>query len=279
MAEFENFTLTTSDRLTLAGRHWQSGVKTRAAVCIVHGLGEHLRRYSHVADAFASIGFDTFSYDLRGHGESEGPRAHAPSFRHLMRDIKLVLEKARSVHPRLPLFLMGHSFGGCQVLYFALNEKYPLSGMISLSPALMPATPPSIFKLAAGSILYYISPRMTIPNGVKPEDLSHDEEIVNAVRNDPYYHFRISARLGLDLLSSGIRNVENAGKFPESLPLLLMHGTADRTTSYRASEEFSRKVPGECTLRLWNGLYHELHNEIERTVVIRYILDWLESHV
>ena len=105
--------------------------------------------------------------------------------------------------------------------------------------------------------------------------LSRDVKVVHAYQNDPLIHDRVSARLAIDMLSNGQWNLDHAAEFP--LPLLLMHGDADRITSAQASREFAAQAKEHCTLKIWNGLYHEPHNEPEKDEVLAFMLNWIKQ--
>lgn len=98
------FKFNTFDGLSLFGQIWQPEDRPRAVVCLVHGLGEHSGRYVHVADSLIQAGYTLISFDLRGHGKSEGPRGHTPSYGALMKDISSLLEVANKQFPQLPFF-------------------------------------------------------------------------------------------------------------------------------------------------------------------------------
>ncbi|MGB2782801.1 MAG: alpha/beta hydrolase, partial [Atribacterota bacterium] len=112
------FKLKTFDGLLLFGQSWQPESKPKAVICLVHGLGEYSGRYTHVADALTLAGYALISFDLRGHGKSEGPRGHTPSYEALMKDISSLLEVTNKQFPQLPSFLYGHSLGGNLVLNY-----------------------------------------------------------------------------------------------------------------------------------------------------------------
>lgn len=262
-----------ADGLALVGRCWEPEGEPRAVVCLVHGLGEHCGRYDHVAAALNEAGYAVLACDKRGHGRSGGKRGVIPSYEALMADIDLLLAQAEQRFPGKPRFLYGHSLGGNEVLNYALRCKPDLAGVISTSPGLRTAFQPPALQLAAGRLMNRLWPAFTLPNGLELAAISRDPAVVAAYQADPLVHDRLSARLGVSLLETGEWAIANAGQFP--LPLLLMHGTADRLTSHEASQAFASKAP-TCTLKLWDGLYHETHNEPEKQEVIGFVVDWLD---
>ena len=258
MTHFE-FEIKTADGLKLHGQGWEPEGEAKAAVCLVHGMGEHSGRYVHMAEAFNRAGTALIAFDLRGHGRSEGKRGHAPNYEALMSDIFQLLETAKQRYPDLPVFLYGHSLGGNLAIHYALRHRPNLAGVVASAPLLRTAFKPPAWKMVLLRSMYRLRPGFTLPRGVDDTALSRDVKVVQAYQNDPLVHDRISARLAIDMLRVGEWNVEHAVEFP--LPLLLMHGDADRITSAQASREFASRAKDQCTLKIWDGLYHELHNE------------------
>ena len=243
-------------------------------VCLVHGLGQHCARYQPVAAALTEASFAVMAFDHRGHGRSAGKRGVIPSYDALMDDIDILLEQASQRYPGKLRFLYGHSLGGNEVINYALRRKPAVAGVVATSPGLRTAFKPPAAQLAVGRLMNKVWPAFTMPNGLELAAISRDPAVVEAYQQDPLVHDRLSARLGIELLESGEWAMAHAGEFP--VPLLLMHGTADRLTSYQASQEFASKAPN-CTLKLWDGLYHETHNEPEKDVVLATVISWIDD--
>ncbi len=274
MNHFE-FKIETRDGLELHGRGQEPDVDAKAAVCLVHGLGEHCGRYGFVAESFNRAGYAWLAFDLRGHGKSQGIRGHAPSYGLLMSDISQLLETARQRHPNLPLFLYGHSLGGNLAIHYALRRQPALAGLVASAPLLRLAFEPLRWQSAALRFLNTLRIRLPMPSGLDDGVLSHDPEVLEAYRSDPLIHDRITPALAVSMIKNGRWNLEHAAQFP--CPLLLMHGDADRITSPDASRDFAEKAGTACTLKIWSGLYHELHNEPERQEVVKHMLEWMEK--
>lgn len=271
-----HFKIESLDGLTLHGQSWAPDNEPRAVVCLVHGLGEHSGRYGHVAKAFNRAGYALTTFDMRGHGQSEGKRGHAKNYTVLMDDIFRVLEKIKEQHPGTPIFLYGHSLGGNLVIHYALRRLPKLAGIIATAPLFRTAVPPPAWKIYLLRTAYGLWPSLSIPSGLDVTALSRDNAVVQAYQNDPLVHGRVSARLGMDMLRNGIWNMRHASELP--CPILLMHGKADRITSVKASREFAYNAGDACTLKIWNGGFHELHNEPEQEQIISYMLDWMERY-
>ena len=279
------FTQQAPDGIQFFFQGWQPDAPPLAIISLVHGLGEHSGRYAHVAAALNDAGYALLGFDLRGHGKSGGPRGHTPSYDALMDDIGRLLDEASQRYPGKPQFLYGHSLGGNLVLNYALRRLTTLSeaersrrvaGVVATSPAIRTATPPSGSQITLAKIMNKLQPAMQMANGLALDGLARDPEVIRAYTNDPLVHNKISVRLALEMLQAGEWALAHAAEFP--IPLLLAHGTADKLTSAPASQEFAAKVRGDCTLKLWEGFYHETHNEPEKADVLAFMTDWLQKH-
>lgn len=274
-----NFTFTSKDGLTLFGRAWVSQQRLqKGVVYLIHGLGEHSGRYDHIGKALSKNGYHLLGFDLRGHGLSEGPRGHTPGLTNLYDDISIFIEKAKKyLSNQIPTFLYGHSWGGNLVINYGMHNNLDLQGAIVTSPALQLTEPQPAWKIALAKFLAEKIPHFAMKNGLDKNALSRDAAIVKAYENDVYVHDKISARMGLDLLNSGSDALENAELW--CIPLLLMHGTADRITSYKGSKSFAQKAGACVTFVSWENYYHELHNDIEKDKVIEKMIKWLDQSV
>jgi len=271
------FKLKTFDGLSPFGQNWQPENHPKAVIYLVHGMGEHSGRYVHVADRLTKAGYAIFAFDLRGHGQSSGPRGHTPSYEALMKDISSLLEVADKQFPQLPFFLYGHSLGGNLVLNYILRHQPQLKGVIVTDPWLRLAFEPPAFKVTLGKVMNKIWPSFSQSSGLDTKALSHDPHVVRAYENDPLVHDHISARMFIGIYQSGQWALEHASEF--SLPLLLMQGGDDKIISVEAGREFADKIKENCTLKIWDGLYHEIHNEPEKEEVFKYLIDWLDKKV
>lgn len=275
----KNFNFKSKNGLTLLGRAWISQNSTpKGSVYLVHGLGEHSGRYGDLADELNQSGYHLVGFDLRGHGLSEGPRGHTPDYNDLLDDIQTLIQHSRERFSfNLPEFLYGHSLGGNLVLNFGLQRSPQLFGMIVTSPLLKTAFEPPKAKLFAARVLSQILPALTLKSGLETEALSRDQAVVISYNNDPYVHDKLSARLGFEMLQQGEKALENASNW--QLPLLLMHGTADRICSCSASQEFAQAAGESVDLVLWEDNYHELQNDLEREKVISRMIQWLDMQI
>jgi alpha-beta hydrolase superfamily lysophospholipase len=269
--------LHTSDGLRLHTQAWKTDVAPRAVVVFTHGQGDWSDRYRHVARAFNARGFAMYAYDLRGHGVSEGPRGHTPSYDAFLDDLRLVYEWASQENPGRKLFLYGHSLGGQITLNFALRRKPEVTGVIATGPWLRLAFDPPAFLVALGRVMNSVYPAFSQSNGIVPGQLSHDQAWIDTLHDPQQYHTRITAREYFAATNAAAYALQHAAEL--SLPLLLMHGQADPIISPGGTREFyERASSADKTLTLYEGMYHEITNETERQRVIDDLCDWLDKH-
>lgn len=272
-----DFILKTFDGLALYAQSWHPEEKARAVIGLVHGLGEHSGRYADLADRLTKAGYIIVAFDLRGHGRSEGQRGHTSSYNVLIRDIDSFQRKAREQFSQLPLFLLGHSLGGNLLLNYALRRKVKLKGIIVIGPWLRLVFKPSLFKIILGKLTNTIWPSFSQLTGLESEFICKNQEACEDREDDPLVHDRISARMFISVTQAGEWAIKHSFEF--SLPLIIMQGGDDRLSSIEASREFANKVEKDCTLKIWDGLSHEIHHETEKEKVFQYLVNWLEKQI
>ncbi len=252
----------------------------RPTVLLTHGLGEHSARYWHVEERLASHGYDVASYDLRGHGRSGGRRGDAPGFQAFLDDLAQIVatvnERRALASPAPgPLFLYGHSLGGLITLRFLQDRRDPsVSGAIAASPWLQLAFAPQRWKLLLAAITRWVCPGYRQITGLDPSRLSRDAEFLAAMPDLHLSHHQLSARLFYEIRQSCTALLTGAAKIP--YPLLLLHGQADPVTSWMATNDFFQAaVSPDKTLKLYPGVFHETHNDLDREEVLTDIVSWL----
>jgi len=268
----------TDDGLGLFEQEWSPAGATKAGVVIVHGFGEHSGRYVHVAEELTRNGYAVSTFDLRGHGQSQGePRAFVRSFDEHLDDLGHFLSHVRQRHPGLPLFLFGHSMGGTIAALFAIARGPEIRGLLLSGPSLKLSDKysPSLIRLA--KILSIVFPKLRLLK-LDAGAVSRDPEVVENYVSDPLvYHGGVPARTGAELN----RAMERIRQRMEvlRLPLLIMHGTDDLLADPEGSRQlYERAESGDKALRLYEGLYHEILNEPERAQVLSDMIEWLDAH-
>ncbi len=262
------------DNATIEGKIWKTSRSPKGVVALVHGFGEHVARYQHVAEYFDQHDLALVGYDQRGHGKSSGKRGHVKDYNWLLEDVDRLLQKTQEVFPNIPIILYGHSWGGNIVTNYLLQKDTSLlAGAVVSSPWLKLAFDPPKVQLSVGKLIGKLFPGFTQSNNLDASELSADLEVGKAYQADPLVHGKISIATFLGTHQSGLWALENASKL--QLDTFLMHGTADKITSHKASQEFAQKASGKVTLQLWEGLRHETHNEVNKTEVLKTVAEWI----
>ena len=245
-----------------------------AVILLIHGLGEHSGRYIEWARRFTSGGVAFRAFDLPGHGRSGGRRGTMPGFDKLFSIIDNLTGEIRDEMPGVPLFLYGHSLGGGLALNYILNRKPVIKGAVITSPWVKLTEAPPKIKLLFASLAKKLLPGMTQPSGLKTRYLSHDPEVVKAYENDPLVHGMISAGLFASVTEAAAETLGHASEI--TIPLLLAHGRDDMITSPAGSMEVAAAAP-DALLKLWDGAYHELHNDMVKDEHFDFIMEWIDK--
>lgn len=258
---------------------WQSWTpdSPKGVVVIAHGLAEHSGRYAHVAERFADAGYAVYALDHRGHGKTDGTRANVDRFAYVRGDLDTLLTQARGERPGLPMFLLGHSLGGLIALdYLVARGASGLTGLVLSGAAVDPSVGSAIQRKLAG-VLSALTPNLGVL-ALDATAVSRDPAEVEKYVNDPLnYHGKIRARTGAESLAAVERVV--AGLPRIALPVLVLHGTADRLTSPGGSKLIAERIgSADKTLTLYDGLFHEIFNEPERDAVLGDVVTWLDKH-
>ncbi len=268
---------TAHDGSNIAVMEWPLPAETpsRGMVLIVHGLGEHAGRYDHVGERLNSWGFAVRSYDQYGHGESDGKPGALPSDGFLLENLaELIDTTRRHLEPRLPLILMGHSLGGLVAARLVSMNLRPVDALVLSSPALDAGM--NAFQKLLVAVLPRLAPDLRVGNGLDARYLSHDAGVVQAYRDDPLVHDRISARLARFIAEAGPAVLASAPHW--RVPTLLLYAGDDRLVNPDGSRRFAAAAPADVvSAHAFDTLYHEIFNEVEREAVFTVLKDWLDS--
>ena len=268
----------------------RGGLAPRAMVLLLHGLGEHAGRLDKLACQLLDWGFAVRAYDQRGHGRSGGARGVLPYETALLDDLAEVVDdtrqrserlpRARGITQPLPLILLGHSLGGLVASRFVALKMRPVDALVLSSPALDAGL--TVFQKLLLALLRRLAPNLRVNNGLEPRYLSHDPQVVKAYRADRLVHQKISARLGQFIATAGPATVAAAAHW--NTPTLLLYAGADRLVNPAGSRAFAKNAaaspavkPGTLTSRCFDGLYHELFNELDAAPVLASLKTWLDA--
>ncbi len=269
--------LTSADGVKLYYQTWLPEGAPRGVLVLVHGLGEHGGRYPHLVETLLPAGFAVYAMDNRGHGRSGGQRGFIPSWDAFREDLRGFIAFVAKEQPDRPLFLMGHSLGGLIALDYALHYPEGLRGVVASAPALRNKGISPVL-MAVSRVLSRITPFLTVKTGLDASAISRDPEVVRAYQNDPLVHGLGTPRLASE--SEKTMAWVNARAGDWRLPLLLLHGEADRLVDIEGSRAFFEAAPVEDKrLITYPGGYHESHNDLHHAQAASDVLAWLEAHL
>ena len=257
---------------------WTPDGEARAGVMLVHGLGEHSSRYTHVAKHLTGRGFAVHTLDHYGHGKSDGQPGYVERFSVFLDGVNALLRKVQDERAELPLVLVGHSMGGLIAAALLLEQQDVFRACVLSGPAMKSDQAPPAIVIALIRLISVLAPTAPLIR-LDASGVSRDPEVVNAYMSDPLvHHGKLSARL-LSEMSAAMKNtLARAGDI--RIPIILMHGDADLLTAPSGSAELHAKAGStDKTLKLYSGLYHEIFNEPERDTVLADMSNWLEAHL
>lgn len=268
------FNIKLKDGKVLRGFIKSPGEDLRSVIIMVHGLGEHVYRYTHWAEMFNRKNIGFAGVDLPGHGGSDGRRGYIKNYSITTEVIDILINECKKTFPGIPVFLYGQSLGGGIVLDYILKSNPKVKGAVVTSPWLRLAFEPDKSKLRLAAIMKKILPWMIQPSGLEVNYLSHDKDIVERYQKDPLVHDKISVSLFHEAMNAANHSLSNASEL--KLPVLLLHGADDMIYSPAGSKEFTGKTT-MAELKIWEGGYHELHNEPFKNEVFTFIMNWINK--
>jgi len=269
---------TGQENLTLYYQYWLPTTDAKAVLLLVHGLGDHSSYWANLINHFVPRGYAVCGYDHRGHGKSEGLGGYVEKFQYYLDDLKTFVEMVRGEYGNTKIFMVGISMGGLIATTYSTDYQHDLSGLLLAGPLLKSESVCSPLLMPLARLLSLLLPKL----GVQALDLSvlsQDKKVVDRALNDPLvYKGKNRARLGAELLKA---TQKLPRQMPEiTLPILIMHGTADRICNLEGSKMLYELASSkDKVLRLYEGFYHEIFNEPRREQVFTDIQEWLSAHI
>ncbi len=269
------------DGSALFFREWPVavGVTPKGTVLLVHGLGEHIGRYAHVAAHLNAAGWQVAAYDQRGHGQSDGKRGVINRPDDLLFDLATAIDQVRQTE-KTKLVLLGHSMGGAVVARFVTAPtgefKRPVDAMVLSSPAL--ATGIKGAQAVLLKVMEVLAPGLGAPNGLNADFVARDPAAVAAYRADPLVHPKVCARLVRFIIEAG--QAARAAATDLSVPSLLLYAGADRLVAPWGSDAFAKAAPGKILQAVrYDAMYHEIFNDPEKHLALGALTDWLDRRI
>jgi alpha-beta hydrolase superfamily lysophospholipase len=275
--EHREGTFSGSGGIPLYYQAWLPSRPRRAVLVNLHGLGDHSGLYPNLAAHFPAGGIALYAYDMRGNGRSAGQRAYVRRWSEYRDDLHVFLNQVRQWEPGLPLFLLGNSLGGLVVLDYTLQHPNGLAGVIAAATPLGEVGVPPIL-MALGRLLSRVLPRFSLNVGMDLSGLARDPSVVEAVLADPLFHRRGTARLSTEVTAAIDRVQELAGNI--AVPVLVLHGSADRMVPPDGSRSFFAKVRyPDREFREYPDAYHGLFADLDFERVLQDVERWVEAHI
>jgi acylglycerol lipase len=262
--------------LKLFARSWRPEGPVRGVVVIVHGFKSHSGLYEWTAGELVRSGLSVYAFDLRGHGKSEGERYYIEKFADCVDDLNTFVALAKSREAGLPVFVLGHSAGGVISCLYALDHQKDVAGIICESFA--HEVPAPDFALAILKGLSHIAPHAHVLS-LKDEDFSRDPKFVAAMKSDPLI---VHTPGPSQTIAEMVRADERLRKeFPLiKLAVLILHGTSDKAAKASGSQHFYDKAGStDKTLKLYDGHFHDLLNDIDKDRVMGDIRSWIVARI
>ncbi len=279
MGEYmEDIVFLSKDRQTqLKGTYWLA--QSKYWVFWIHGFADHRLRYDSYAKFLNQQGINFFCFDLRGHGDSSGKRGFILNFEDYLDDVEAAIEQV--LKKTNSIIMGGHSMGGLILGRFLESrfkeQKIIIKSAIFSCPFLGLGMPVPIWKRKLAEKLSNVFPGLSLPSGLNPEDISHDEQTVESYRNDPKVFKHATARWFIECL----KNQELVFKEIEkiSVPVMVMQGSGDRIVDVKKNKEFYELLKVQKEWREYYGLYHEILNETEKDRITVYndTLKWYQQ--
>jgi acylglycerol lipase len=262
--------------LKIFTRSWRPEGRPRAIVVIVHGFNSHSGQYGWVADQFVNHGLAVYALDLRGRGKSEGERFYVQKFEDYADDLATFVKMVKSQEPGLRVFLLGHSAGGVVSCLYTLDHQSELAGLICESFAHEIPAPDVALAVLKG--VSHIAPHLHVLK-LKNEDFSRDPKVVEAMNNDPLIANEVQpTQTVAEMVRADERLKREFSRI--TIPVLILHGTQDKAAKPSGSQHFyDNASSSDKTLKLYEGHYHDLLNDVGKETVLADIQRWIDGHI
>jgi alpha-beta hydrolase superfamily lysophospholipase len=262
--------------LSIFTRTWRPAGTPRGVVVISHGFNSHSGQYFWVAGQLTAGGLAVYALDHRGRGKSDGERFFVDKFADYTSDLAAFIQMAKSENPGLPVFLLGHSAGGVIACGYALDNQAELAGLICESFAFKVPAPDLALYILKG--VGHIAPHLHVLT-LKNKDFSRDPAVVESMNNDPLI---VNESQPAETVAEMVRADERLERdFPLiTLPVLIIHGTEDHATRPSGSQQFYDHAGStDKTLKLYEGHYHDLLNDVDKEIVMADIQHWIDERI
>ena len=262
---------------TIYYQNWLPDGDVKAVLLVVHGLGEHSGRYMNVVNHCVPRGYAVYALDHLGHGKSDGTREYVERFADFTDTLARYYRMVAGWQPGKPVFLVGHSMGGLIATTYLLDHQADFHGAIISAPAIAVSASISPMTIALGKVAAVLAPKLGVL-ALDVNGISRDPAVVQANLADPLnFQGKTTARLAAEMLKAMQRVSAEVGTI--TLPFIVVQGSADRLVDPAGAQLLYDKAGSEDkTIKIYEGLYHEVFNEPERDQVLADVAIWLDAH-
>jgi acylglycerol lipase len=247
-------------------------------IIYIHSMGEHSGRYRFPIEYFIDKKIAFYGMDQRGHGKSGGKWGHIDSFSQYLEDLKTFHNIIKKREEDKRIFLMGQGLGGLIVVRYIQEYQDGIAGAILTSSTFKSKHQISPFVMNVGNKLSRFIPRFAFTNEVDPVFLTHDKDVVKKYMEDDLVHNKVTARFFtefIDALKVAFQKAEVT-----TLPMLILQAGADEVVNPEGSQEFFDAVASkDKDIIIYQGMYHEIFNEIGREKVYKDVESWLKPRL
>ena len=257
---------------------WLPDGDVKAVLLVVHGLGEYSGRYMNVVDHFVPLGFAVYALDHIGHGKSDGIREYVNKFEDYTDTLNIYFKMVKAWHPDKPFFLFGHSLGGLISTYYLLDHQADFKGAVISAPAIKIGDSVSPMTITMSKILAKITPKAGVL-ALDASTISRDPEVVSTYANDPLvFHGKTPARLAAEMLKAMMRVTAEVNTI--TLPFIVVQGSDDKLVDPGGARMlYDQAGSKDKTIKIYEGMYHEVFNEPDRARVLADVEAWLADHL
>lgn len=252
--------------------------RPKAAVLVLHGYADHGQRYRHVMEAFSRAGYASFALDYRGHGRAEGRRGYVAKFDDYLGDVRTALARIRARYGEIPLFIVGHSHGALVACTLLSRSDAPdVAGVVLSSPYFRLKIEPRWWELAAAKVLDGVA-FARLENPLRVDQLTHDDEMRRLTEADTLRHSVVTPRWFNESNAAQAALFRAAPGF--QWPLLVMQGGQDPVADPEGGRAFVTAAGSkDKRFTMYEGMLHEIFNEVERDKPIAEAIDWMDAHM
>ena len=262
---------------TIYYQNWLPDGDVKAVLLVVHGLGEHSGRYMNVVNHLVPRGYAVYALDHLGHGKSDGTREYVERFADFTDTLALYYRMVAGWQPGKPVFLVGHSMGGLIATTYLLDHQADFRGAVISAPAIAVSSSISPMTIALGKVAAVLAPKLGVL-ALDVNGISRDPAVVQANLADPLnFQGKTTARLAAEMLKAMQRVAAEVGTI--TLPFIVVQGSADRLVDPAGAQMLYDKAGSQDkTIKIYEGLYHEVFNEPEHDQVLTDVAAWLDAH-